>query len=104
VSTPRTIGSAWYSPESWKRLVALPEAHIEKSYRDFVSTFENIVSRSAVQGITVEKMSIDIDRMIAWCHRNGYEVDAKGRAVYGAMLMCGGDHDAPVVDKTRVVQ
>jgi hypothetical protein len=104
VSTLRTIGSAWFSPEAWKKLAAMPEARIQKSYSAFVRTFENIVHQSAAQGVLVEKMSIDVEQMIRWCHRHGYEVDDTGRAAYGAMLICGADPNAPVIDKTRVVQ
>jgi hypothetical protein len=29
---------AWYSPEAWQQLAAIPEARIAKSYSDFVRT------------------------------------------------------------------
>jgi hypothetical protein len=45
----------------------------------------------------------DIDEMIAWCHRQGYEIDAKGRAAYGVVRAMGG-LNAPFTDETRSVQ
>jgi hypothetical protein len=47
--------------------------------------------------------------MVAWCRRHGYELNSRGRATYGAMLLAaGGDRTAldtmPIVDNTRVVQ
>jgi hypothetical protein len=45
----------------------------------------------------------DIDEMIEWTHRNGYEIDAKGRAGYGVVRSMGG-LDKPFVDETRSVQ
>ena len=59
-------------------------------------------------GIKVEKLTIDIEQMTAWCHRNGYEIDDKGRSVYGSVLLQSRDNpnalQAPVVDNTRVLQ
>lgn len=102
------VGVAWYSQETWKRLAANPEAHIEKSYGDLLRTFDTMVRKFAARGVQVEKVSVDIDQMIEWCHRNGYEIDSKGRAVYGSMLMLARDDPRvlgqPVVDNTRVVQ
>jgi hypothetical protein len=99
---------AWYSPEAWEQLVAMPEARIEKSYRDFVHAFERGMREYAALGMRAEKIEIDVARMTEWCHRNGYEVDHKGRAAYVCVLMMARDDpnmlDAPVVDKTRVVQ
>lgn len=106
--TITTMGMAWYSPEAWRQLEAFPKAGIKKSYRDYLRDFKSALRNFASQGIKVEKFSIDIDRMIAWCHRRAYEIDDKGGAVYGAMLVMARDHpdalDAPIVDNTRVVQ
>ena len=104
-----TMALAWYSPETWRQLAAISEAHIEKNYRDFVRTFESMAREFAVQGVVVEKVIIDVDHMLAWCHRHGYEIDSTGRATYGAMLQAaGGDpkvlDKTPIVDKTRVLQ
>ena len=35
-----TIGVAFYSLETWQCLAAMPEARIEKSYQDFVRSFD----------------------------------------------------------------
>jgi hypothetical protein len=103
------MGLAWYSPQAWRQLAAIPEAHIEKSYDDFVRTFESMAREFAVHGIVVEKIIIDVDHMVAWLRRHGYDIDNPGRAKYGAMLMvAGGDpkvlDKTPIVDNTRVLQ
>jgi hypothetical protein len=102
------IGMAWYSPQAWKQLAAIPEARVTKSYSAFLRAYEDGVRGFAAQGIAVEKMPVDINHMVEWCHRNGYAADHKGRAVYGTMLMLARDDpnamNAPVVDKTRSVQ
>jgi hypothetical protein len=42
---------AWYTPEAWKRLEAMPEAEIEKSYADFVRQFERAARAVAASGV-----------------------------------------------------
>jgi hypothetical protein len=109
MSADAAMGLAWYSPEAWRRLEAMPEPRIEKSYQRFVRNFEAMAREFAAQGYAAKRIPIDIDHMVAWCHRHGYEIDTKGRATYGALLLAaGGDPVAldkyPVVDKTRAVQ
>ncbi len=102
----RAMGVGWYSPEAWKQLAAIPEAHIQKSYADFVTAFDQAVRGYAAQGIAIEKIHIDIDHMLAWCHRHGYAIDDRGRAVYGVVMSMARDDpgalQAPVIDNTRV--
>jgi hypothetical protein len=102
------MGVAWYTPEAWAQLAAMPEARIAKSYQDFVRTFERIVRECAAQGMQVDKLTIDVAKMTEWCHRHGYEVDHKGRATYGAMLTLARDNpevmNRPPIDRTRSVQ
>jgi hypothetical protein len=102
------MGMSWYSPESWQRLEAIPEAQIEKSYSDFVQDFNTAKRKFVAQGLEVEKIPVDINHMIAWCHSHGYQIDGKGRAVYGAILVMAREHpdalDAPVIDNTQDIQ
>jgi hypothetical protein len=102
------VGVSWYSPATWKRLAAIPEACIRKSYREFVRACERMERALAAQGICTRRLVIDIDQMIAWCHRNGYEIDDRGRAIYGIVLTAAQDDpqalDMPIEDPTRSVQ
>jgi hypothetical protein len=101
----RAVGVAWYSPQAWKRLAAIPEARIEKSYADYLRAKENSERELAAFGLKTEIMQINIDHMTAWCHRNGYEIDSKGRIVYGTMLVAWRDDptvfDMPVVETNQ---
>jgi hypothetical protein len=103
---PKVVHVAWYSPEAWERLAAMPEAQITKSYSDFVRTFETAKRELAARGARIEKMVFDvaaITEMVEWCHRHGYEIDTRGRAAFGAVRAMSG-LSAPLVDKTRSVQ
>ena len=44
------LGVAWYTPEAWVQLEAMPEARIEKSYADFVRAFGRIVRELEARG------------------------------------------------------
>jgi hypothetical protein len=104
-----SVGVAWYTPEAWQQLTAMPEARIEKSYQDFVRSFERGMRELAARGVRGERVVVDdVAKMTEWCHRNGYEIDTRGRAAYGCMLLLARDDpdmlDRPVVDKTRVIQ
>ena len=103
------VGVAWCSPEAWAQLKAIPEARIEKSCQDFVRDSEAAVHEFAARGFKVEKVLVDVGRMIEWCHCNGYEIDAMGRSFYGTVLLMARDNpnvlDKPIIDEvTRGVQ
>ena len=103
------LGMAWYTPEAWARLKAIPEARIEMSYRAYVRNYEAYVRRFVAEGIKVERVAVNVDQMLAWCHRNGYEVDSTGRAIFGSVLTMARDDprvlDNPITDNvTRSVQ
>jgi hypothetical protein len=103
------VGIAWYSPAAWKRLEAMPEADIQKSYREYVRATENAERGYAARGIRTTRLTIHIDQMIAWCHRNGYKIDSTGRSIFGTVLSAAQDDpmalDRPVEDNiTRSVQ
>jgi hypothetical protein len=82
----REIGLAWYSPSTWRELCTHPEARIEKSYSEFVRTYERMSAGYAREGFQIVKLPIDIALLIQWCHKHGYEIDGKGRAAFGAAL------------------
>ena len=103
------IAMAWYSPATWAQLKAIPEARIEISYDEFVRNFERLSQQFAARGVEVEKVVVDVDQMVAWCHRNGYAVDTTGRSIYGTVALMARDDPKvlakPIVDNiTRSYQ
>jgi hypothetical protein len=103
------IGVARYTPETWRELRARPEAKIEKTYSEYVRSYERATAGYTAQGFRVVKLPIDIALMVEWCHAHGYEIDSKGRAAFGAVLMTSYDagediRTMPFRDDTRTVQ
>jgi hypothetical protein len=104
------VSVAWYTPEAWERLAAMPEAQIELTYQEYVRKTEAIERQYAAEGVPFKRAVIDaacLADMIEWCRLNGYELDGRGRAVYGAARALNDDRPLkgkPVVDKTRSIQ
>lgn len=104
------LGMAWYTPAAWEQLAAMPEAKIEKNYQDFVRDFEAYVRRFEAQGVPVQKVTIgNVTEMVAGCHRHGYEINSRGRALYvSALALVDGDvvkaRGMPFIDKASPVQ
>jgi hypothetical protein len=100
---------AWYSPATWAQLKAIPEARITISYHEFVRNFERLSREFAAHDVKVEKVVIDVDQMVAWCHRNGYEANTTGRSIYSTVAVMARDDPkvlaTPIVDNiTRSYQ
>jgi hypothetical protein len=82
-----SIGVAWYTPEAWQQLAAMPEARIEKSYQDFVRSFERTVRGFAAhsgRGIIVyadADLRLAISRSIAVETSRGWRI-AKEKAAH----------------------
>jgi hypothetical protein len=82
-----SIGVAWYIPEAWQQLAAMPEARIEKSYQDFVCTFERARRELAAHGVRAERVVIDIkqdDRVVSPQRLRGRYQVPRGLRLYGA--------------------
>jgi len=102
------MGVSWYSPETWLELCSHPEAKIEKTYDDYLRTTERIIADMTAQGIRVVKQPINVSLMIKWCHKHGYEIDSKGRTVFGNALQCANADgidimSMPIKDNTRTI-
>lgn len=106
------IAQAWYSPESWRQLeeaiaaAGMPKTMLCDSYAEFAARFDSMVREFERQGVRVEKVSIDVPHMVAWCRRWGLEINNAGRTRYGAMLaLADGDREKldarGFVDRTR---
>jgi len=105
----RDIGVAWFTPQTYRELRAYPEAKIDKTYPEYVRSYERATAAFAAQGFRVVKLPVDIAQMVKWCHAHGYEIDSAGRAVFGSVLMAARDSGkdimtVPFRDNTRTAQ
>jgi len=84
-----SVGMPWYTADSWAQLRAVADDHADlvETVEEYEQKAERLIRQFAAQGIAVEKVLIDIDALVRWCRREGYRIDQKGRAAYGAMLL-----------------
>jgi hypothetical protein len=76
---------SWYTRESWRHLEEVTEAPLCESYDAYVALTEKMIREFEEQhGILVVKTLID--DMVVWCRKNGYRINSRGRAAYGAVV------------------
>jgi hypothetical protein len=80
--TDAVMSMAWYTPETWRELQAIPEAEIE-ILRTYCGYVKRLIAGLTAQGWRVVKVPVNVSQMVEWCHRHGYEADTRGRAAYG---------------------
>jgi hypothetical protein len=94
----RGVGLAWYSAEAWRQLQSIPEAGVEMSYAEYCRKLEKIERDFVARGTKFKRVPIDVDGLVAWCRRNGYEINSTSSATYAGMLAMG-QNDPSVRDK-----
>jgi hypothetical protein len=104
------IGSALYSRKAWRQLAAMPQAEIEMTYDQYLRKTRRLQKQFAAKGLKTTLVPIDeIDAMVTWCRRHGYEINRHGRVAYSSVLgIAGGDpnvaKDIAFTDNTRSLQ
>lgn len=77
-------GVAWYRPEQWQRFreVAEDVENLEESYEAWLQTAERMIRDGIPADVSVEKVGVDIEALMAWCNARGLTVNAKARTQY----------------------
>jgi len=77
-------GVAWYRPEQWQRLreVAEDVENLEESHEAWLQTAESLIREGIPSDLTVEKVDVDIEELLAWCNARGLPVNGKTRSRY----------------------
>jgi antibiotic biosynthesis monooxygenase (ABM) superfamily enzyme len=90
------VGVAWYQREQWAHLreLAADAESLEEHYDEWVASAERALATVKAQGLTVERVTVDIDGMAEWCRRAGRPFDGKARSEYVAELMRKRDSQA----------
>ncbi len=97
------VGVAWYQREQWARLreLAADASVLEEHYDDWVTSAERALVTVKAQGLTVERVAVDVDEMAEWCRRAGRPFDSRARSEYVADLMRRRDSQAPDSARNR---
>jgi hypothetical protein len=82
---PKMItGVAWYRPEQWARLREISEdvENLDDTYEEWRQKAEQALREGIPADVTVEKVDIDVEEVLAWCNVLGLPMNAQSRARY----------------------
>jgi len=77
-------GAAWYRPEQWARLREVSEdvENLDDTYEAWMQTAERLLRDGIPADVTVEKIDIDVEEVLAWCNVRGLPMNAQSRSRY----------------------
>jgi len=83
---PMVTAAAWYRKAQWDRLleVSTDRDKLEDTYEEWVETAEDAIRRLRRQGVTIVKVDVDVEELLAWCQAQSRPVDGEARAEYAA--------------------
>jgi hypothetical protein len=78
------VGIGWYKENQWELLLkhAVDKADLEPTYADWLEGITEGIDNLSKTGLKVEKIPLDVKKMIKWCKERGYEFDGESRSVY----------------------
>lgn len=78
------VGFAWYRPEQWQllRSLAADRDHLEETYDQWLTFATKTIENLRCQGISAEKVDLDVHELSAWCNQHECPLDADARAAY----------------------
>lgn len=85
----RGIGIAWFTPESYQRLLAIAadRAELPETFEAWERRVTERFERRVAAGQPLEKVLIDVDRLAAFCHELGCPVDVMARSAFTAITL-----------------
>lgn len=77
-------GVAWYRPEQWARLREVSEdvENLDDTYEAWRQKAEQLLRDGIPADMTVEKIDIDVEEVLAWCNVLGLPMNAQSRSRY----------------------
>ncbi len=80
---------AWYVPEQWGKLreISADKDLLENDHRGWLLNAEKTVGKTAEAGANIERVTVDVDELEAWCRSRGCPVNGESRAQFVAHLL-----------------
>lgn len=76
----------WPTPENYARFAELCDDEVPANFEEFESAAIVLLDCHAQQGLVVDKVAFDPDKMARWCRAHYGKVDSIARAHYAAFL------------------
>ncbi len=89
--SPTVVGIAWYDPTQWAKLkqVAADAEKMDATQEAWQRGFERTERELAARGLTVRRVPIDVDALVAWCGAQNKPVNGEARAEYTSQIISG---------------
>lgn len=83
------VGLAWYTRESWDRLVEVADdrAALDDSFEEWERQALSALRKFRASGLDIHKVMIDIDALAAWCRAKGHKINGAARAEFASILV-----------------
>lgn len=76
----------WPTKDNYEHFAALCDDSVPSNFDDFERQATAAIERMAAQGVVIEKIAFNPDKMAQWCRANCGQIDANARAQYAAFL------------------
>ena len=78
------VGIAWYKPTQWKRLLRISEDSeaLDGTYLEWSDAATDAIRALARAGLRVQRVDIDVERLLAWCAERDLPVNSESRSRY----------------------
>ena len=88
------VGFAWYRRNQWPRLLQAADdaSALEATYDEWHATATRLITDMQIRGTRVERVDLDVEKLIYWCNAKGCGIDANARAEYVSELLWLRDH------------
>jgi hypothetical protein len=79
---------AWYDPIQYQRLqeAAADADQLEPKFDDWLRGATRLIEQLKQGGIRVERVAVNVEELVRWCHEHGCLVDGAARAKYACVL------------------
>ena len=83
------IGICWFQPDQWSRLLQIVEDpnELDDSYDEWRKNAHQTIQRFRAQGLSVRKVSVNLEDLLSWCNERGVPVNGKSRSEYVTEVM-----------------
>jgi hypothetical protein len=91
-SPAQAAGLAWYSPESYDRLLELSADRAERdpTYAQWLDSAESALVQLQIMGIPIQKVQLNVDHLAEWCRTHNQRIDRNACSTYVSYLLSTG--------------
>jgi hypothetical protein len=77
---------AWYRADQWDRLreISADRDQLDETYAEWVVKAQGVLDHLAGEGLSIDKVEIDLDDLQRWCAERGIPINGQARASYAA--------------------